>query len=266
MLKAIGRIFRTLGYLITGKLDRISSVWAKNPEVIGATFDKIVEEKRTRLNQYKDAVGSMVGNQEKKKITLNALSEDIAVLEKKRKGAIKMAVALESQYTPEALKTNLVYIKCKDGHRDLTSTLNEKNERVKSLEEEIKGIDVKLNSHKVKIETLMRELDKVKDEKHATIADITAADESKKISDLFSGISEDKTDQELQRMRDLRIKAQADERVSNELAGLDSTRAEDEFLAYADDTEADDEFARAIAAARQTSVPVTPINEKISEQ
>jgi len=53
---------------------------------------------------------------------------------------------------------------------------------------------------------------------------------TQKIADMFTGISEDRTTQELERMREVRTRAKAGARISTELAGMDAKKSENEFL------------------------------------
>ena len=55
MFRAIGRYFRALGYLLTGRVDQARRAVSTNPAVVQATFDNIIQEKKKRLSQYKDA-------------------------------------------------------------------------------------------------------------------------------------------------------------------------------------------------------------------
>jgi hypothetical protein len=97
----------------------------------------------------------------------------------------------------------------------------------------------------------MRDLDKIKEEKHDAVADILSATEEKQIADMVNGISNDKTTEELQRLREMRQKASANARVSRELAGMDSKKAESEFLEYAQKSAADDEFDALIGLSKE---------------
>ncbi len=73
---------------------------------------------------------------------------------------------------------------------------------------------------------------------------------------MMTGISNDKTSEELRSLREVRQKAAANAKVSRELAGLDARRAENEFLEYAQSTQADDEFDQLIGwPPRKNRVP-----------
>lgn len=264
---AIGKLITTVGYLFTGRIDRVRRIWAKNADVISANFDNIVTEKRARLNHIKDAVGSLIAQEEKKKITLSNVTEETVKLEKLRTGALAKAKSVAAKYAdnPEAAKSDPEYLKCQTAYRDFTSTLEEKQKRVGELEADVSGLSKTIAERKVSIDTLMRELEKIKSEKHETIADIISAEEEKKIADTFSGISEDKTANELQELRDLRTKAKADARMSRELAGMDSSKAEADFLNYATESAADTEFDKLIGLTKETSSDVSSAPTKIKE-
>ena len=67
MFRAIGRYFRALGYLLTGRIDRARQALMTNPDVMRATYDQVIRDKTGRIHQYKDAVASMIAQEEKKR-------------------------------------------------------------------------------------------------------------------------------------------------------------------------------------------------------
>ena len=253
MFRAIGRYFRAIGYLITGRFDRARQSMSMNPDVIRATYDRVIEEKKKRIQQYKDAVGAMITQEERKKSALKKLSEDVARLRKLREGAAAMAKKVVERHNGdiESVKSDPEYIKCQGAYKDFTSTLESKEERATELENEIRELAKNVSGHKVQLEGLLRDIDKIKQEKHATIAEIITAKEEKEIADMIAGISKDRTAEELQELRDLRDKAKATARVSREMAGTDVARSEAEFLEYATKSAADDEFDALIGLSKQ---------------
>jgi chromosome segregation ATPase len=267
MFNAIGRFFRAIKYLFTGKIDAAADALSANPTVISANYDRIIQEKKNRLNQYKDAISAMIAQEESKKAKLTTLTEDIQKLEKLKSGAAARAKQLVEKYNGDAVavKNDPEYAKCQAAFKDFSSTLAEKQQRATEIDEDLKQLVKNVNGHKTQIQTLMRELDKIREEKHDAVADILSATEEKQIADMVNGISNDKTSEELQRLRDMRQKASANARVSRELAGMDSQRAESEFLEYAQKSAADDEFDALIGlgqekkasepAAQDTKIP-----------
>jgi phage shock protein A len=148
-------------------------------------------------------------------------------------------------------------MKCQSAFKDFSSTLEEKEARINSLEEDITTLQEAVAGHKVQLETLLRDLEKVSQEKHEAVADVITAREEQELSDMIAGISQDRTSEELQELRDLREKAKASARVSREMAGLDTKRSEEEFLQYAEQSAADTEFDALIGLTRETEAPPT---------
>ena len=87
------------------------------------------------------------------------------------------------------------------------------------------------------------------------VADLMTAKEEKELADMISGISEDRTSEELQELRDLREKAKAGARVSRELAGTETQRSEAEFLEFATQAASDNEFDRLIGLTKEAAEP-----------
>ena len=255
MFSAISRYIRALGYLLTGQIDSARSVLNTNPYVVQATFDHILDEKRKRIQQYKDAVAGMIAQEEKKKADLKNVSEEAARLQKLRDGAAAMAKKVVERHSgnAEAVKGDPEYVKCQAAFKDFSSTLTEKEARCNQLEEDIATLEKTVAGHKVQLETLLRELGKVSEEKHETIADMITAKEERELADMMTGISEDRTSQELQELRDLRSKTRAGARVSREMAGLETKHSEAEFLEYAEKSAADTEFDKLIGLAKESA-------------
>jgi phage shock protein A len=268
MFGAIGRLFRAIGYLFTGRVDKAYQALLGNTLVVQATYDNVISQKKTRINEYQSAIAAMIVNEEKKKIRLGELTSEIQKLEKLKSGALAKAKQIAEKYGNDGEKAKLdpEYIKCQGAYRDFSSSLVEKEKHVSELESDISNIIQNLNQHKVSIQSLMRDLEKIKDEKGEAVADIISAQEEKKIAQLVSGISEDSTDKDLEALRDVRNRAKAEARSSRELAGLDAKRAEDEFLEYATTSVVDDEFDKLIGITKQNDVDAPVVDgTKITE-
>ncbi len=267
MFKAVGKYFRAVWYLMTFRVDKASETLRMNPGVVSANYDRIIEEKRQRLNQYKDAVSAMIAQEESKKEKLRAVTDEIGKLEKLRAGAAAKAKKLVEQYNGdvEAVKRDPEYIKCQSAFKDFSSTLAEKQSRATEIDEDLKQLVANVSGHKTQIQSLMRDLDKLKEEKHDAVADILSASEERQIADMMTGLSNDRTSEELRELRDLRAKSSANARVSRELAGMDTKRAEAEFMEYAQSTEADDEFDALIGLAKKETPAPAQQESKIPE-
>ncbi len=267
MFKAISKYVRAVWYLMTSRIDKASETLRLNPGVISANYDRIIEEKRMRLNQYKDAVSAMIAQEESKKEKLRAVTEEIGKLEKLRAGAAAKAKKLVEQYggNPEAVKNDPEYLKCQAAFKDFSSTLAEKQKRANEIDDDLKQLVANVNGHKTQIQTLMRDLDKIKEEKHDAVADVLSSSEEKQIADMMTGLSNDRTSEELRELRELRQKASANARVSRELAGMDTQRAESEFMEYAQASETDDEFDALIGLSKKETATPAQQETKIPE-
>lgn len=268
MFKAVGKYFRAVWYLMTFRVNKASETLRMNPGVISANYDRVIEEKRSRLNQYKDAVSAMIAQEESKKEKLRQITEEIGKLEKLRSGAAAKAKKIVDKFNGDisAVKGDPDYIKCQAAFKDFSSTLAEKQQRATEIDEDLKQLVANVGGHKTQIQSLMRELDKLKEEKHDAVADVLSATEEKQIADMMTGLSNDRTSEELRELREMRQKASANARISRELAGMDTQRAEAEFLEYAQTNEADDEFDALIGlSSKESSEPEQQQDAQIPE-
>jgi len=254
MFRAIGRYFRALGYMLVGKIDAARMTLSAHPDVVRATYDNVVREKQQRIREYKDAVAAMLAQEEKKRTELKRQSDEVARLAKLKEGAAAMARKVVERLGGdiEAVKKDPEYLKCQASFKDFSTTLAEKEARIDELEGDIKTIADSVGGHKVQLQTLLREIEKIKQEKHEAVADMITAQEEKELADMITGISEDRSSQELAELRDLRQEAKASARVSREMAGIDTKRAEDEFLEYATTSASDNEFDALIGLTKQS--------------
>lgn len=268
MFRAIGKYFRATWYLLTFRVDKASETLRMNPGVISANYDSVINEKRNRLNQYKDAVAAMIAQEESKKSSLRNLTTEIDNLEKLRTGAAAKAKKLVEKYNgdAEAVKSDPEYLKCQAAFKDFSSTLAEKRKRAEELDEDLKQLVANVGGHKTQIQSLMRDLEKLKEEKHDAVAEVLSAKEEKQIADMMTGLTNDRTSEELRELREMRSKARAGARISRELAGMDATKMEADFMEYARSSEADDEFDALIGISqKEESQPVPQKDAQIPE-
>ena len=256
MFRAIGKYFRALGYLVTGRIDKARKTLSSNPHVVQATYDRVVREKKERIQQYKDAVAKMIAQQEKKAFKLKQLTEDVNKLSRLKEGAAAKARILVKQMqaqgqSMEQIKQNPEYLKCMTAFNDFTSTDKEKSSHIADLEAEVAEIGSSIDNHKVQLQSLLREIDKIKAESSAAVADMITAKEEEEIADMISGISKDRTNEELAELRELRQETKARARVARELAGTDTQAQEADFLEYARTSETSDEFDQLIGLANE---------------
>lgn len=247
---------KAVGYYVTGNIDKARMALQTDPNVVRATYAEIVRDKSERIREYRRAVAGLVTQQEKKKHQIDTLTQESEKLESLKIGAMakakKRAEALKKAgKSVDEIHGDEEYIKCRTAYGDFSSTLVEKQARIEELEGDIGNYDEKIKGHKIQLQSLLRELDKLKTEADEAVADMVTAREEKEIADMLTGISEDGAAKELQDMRELRAKAKAEARIANELAGTDTRTQEAEFLEYARTSESSSEFDALIGLAEE---------------
>ncbi|MFH2002700.1 MAG: hypothetical protein ABIK28_23720 [Planctomycetota bacterium] len=257
MFRAIGRWIKAVMYLFTGQIDSARRALDTNPHVVRAKYDDIVRDKTDRIQQFKQAVAGLIAQQEQKMARVKNLTGEVGKLERLKAGALGKAKQrvdeLQSQgRSKEEIHADEDYMKCLGAYNDFSSTLNEKQDHISELEKDIEGYGARIAEHKIQLQQLAREIDKIKAEAKDAVADMITARQEKEIADTLSGIAEDGTAKELQRMRELRREVKAEARISKELAGTDAAVQEAEFLEYARTSSINKEFDDLIGLAEKT--------------
>ncbi len=90
-LAAIWRYVKSFLYLITGQIDKSRRVLDSNPNVMKAKFDDIIKAKVDQIHTYKQAVATLIAQQEKKMAKVKSLTEEVQKLENLKAGALAMA-------------------------------------------------------------------------------------------------------------------------------------------------------------------------------
>ncbi len=269
MFGAIARWLKAVGYLLTGQIDAARRSLDMNPHVVRAKYDDIIRDKTGRIQQYKQAVAGLIAQQEKKVGKIKALTDEVKNLERLKAGALAKAKQTVEKLKASgaddaAVKSDEDYRKCLAAYNDFSSTLAEKQQRIEELESDIEEYGNRIKDHKVQLQHLVRDIEKIKSEAHDAVADFITAQQEKEINDALSGIAEDGAARELDQLRDLRHEAKAEARISKELAGTDARAQEAEFLEYARTTQASGEFDALIGLGE--SAPSTPATTESPEK
>ncbi len=267
MFKAIGRWIKAVGYLLTGQIDSARRVLDTNPHVIKAKYDAIVEDKIERIHQYKQAVAGLIAQEEKKLSKIKQLTSEVENLERLKAGALAKAKQTVEQLkatgiSEEAIHDDENYKKCLTAYKDFNSTLSEKQERISELEADIEGYKNHSSDHKIQLQQLLRDVEKVKAEAADTVADVITAKQEKELAETFAGIAKDGTAEELQTLREMRQELKAEAKITKELAGTDTKSQEAEFLEYARQSESTSEFDALIGLASEAPAPKETNKEK----
>ena len=237
-----------------------------DPHVMRAKFDDIIKGKVNQIHTYKQAVATLIAQQEKKMAKVKSLTEEVQKLENLKAGALAMAKQAVAKLqgegkTKEELHADPDYKKCLTAYNDFAATLTEKQDHIKDLENDIGEYDGSIANHKINLQQLQRDIEKLKSEAADAVADVITSKEETELADMINGISKDGMAKELQNMRDLRHEMRAEARVSREMAGTDSKQQEAQFLEYARSNTASDEFDSLLDMAEGTEGAETSASE-----
>ena len=266
MFGAIGRWFKAVWYKLTGQIDQARRGLDTDPHVMRAKFDEIIKGKVNQIHTYKQAVAKLIAQQEKKMAKVKSLTEEVNKLEDLKAGALAMARKAVAKLqgegkTKEQLHDDPEYKKCLTAYNDFAATLTEKRDHIKDLEGDIGEYDGSIASHKINLQQLQRDIEKLKSEAADAVADVITSKEETDLADMINGISKDGMAKELQDMRELRHEMRAEARVSREMAGTDSKVQEAEFLEYARSNTATDEFDALLGVAEGSEAAETAPSE-----
>ncbi len=266
MFGAIGRWFKAVWYKLTGAMDQARRGLDTDPHVMRAKFDEIIKGKVNQIHTYKQAVATLIAQQEKKMAKVKSLTNEVQKLENLKAGALAMAKQAVAKLQGEG-KTNEVvhadpnYKKCLTAYNDFAATLTEKQDHIKDLEGDIGEYDGSIANHKINLQQLQRDIEKLKSEAADAVADVITSKEETELADMINGISKDGMAKELQNLRDLRHEMRAEARISREMAGTDTKVQEAEFLEYARSNTATDEFDALLGMAEGTEGAETAASE-----
>ncbi len=262
MFGALARWIKAVGYLLTGQLDAARRTLDMNPHVMRAKYDEILREKTGSIQQYKQAVAGLIAQQETKMQKVKTLTEEVQKLENLKSGALakakqKVQALQAAGKSTDDIQKDEEYLRCQAAFKDFSSTLAEKQSRIEELENDIKDYGSRIADHKVQLQSLLRDLDKLRAEQVDAVAEVISAKEEKDLADTLTGIAKDGTSEELQRLRQLRQEVKAEARISREMAGTDTRAQEAEFLEFARKSESNKEFDALIglAASAEKAAP-----------
>ena len=265
-LGAIWRYVKSFLYLITGQIDKSRRALDSNPNVMKAKFNDIIKSKVDQIHTYKQAVATLIAQQEKKMAKVKALTQDVRKLENLMAGALAMAKQTVAKLqgegkTKEEVHADPEYKKCLTAYNDFAATLIEKQDHIKDLEGDIGEYDGSIANHKINLQQLQRDIEKLKSEAADAVADVITSKEERDLADMLNGISKDGMGKELQDMRDLRHEMRAEARVSREMAGTGTKVQEAEFLEYARSNTGTDVFDSLLGMAEGTEGAETAASE-----
>ena len=204
MANSITRVFKAIYYKLTGRAPDHIDRLMENPKTVCNAYEVIIRYKRGNIQRYKKAIGMLLALVREKENSLEHYTSDITELKKMKAAAIEktktVAAELQKAGTPdEEIERHPDYVRCVNASNNLDSTLEKKNTYIAKLKTKIKRAQGDIESHKLQLTALHRDMDNMATELSEVIADYATEREQEEIAALLSGISIDGTSAELTR-------------------------------------------------------------------
>ena len=241
-MKAIVRFFRTIGYLLSGKIDKTTDKIAVDASVVRAEYKEVIDRKNERVIEMRDAVAGLLSINNRKKSKLEDLVKQIEELERRKAGSIAFAKKVAENREKEEVKLDPHYLKAVAALKDYSSTLEEKESHRVDLESDIESNIRKIQVNKQQLLNAKRELGKLRQERHEAAHELAMAKSERAASEALAGISSDDTSDQLRSLRERVSNAKSRAEITSELAGVSSSVEDMEFLNMAEEAQAQEEM------------------------
>ena len=177
MANSITRFFQAIWYKLTGRTHDPIDRLIENPEVVRNAYEAIICYKQRNIQRHKKAIGMLLALVEQKESSLELLAADINELKKIKADAIAktktIVIELQKAGTPyEEIEQHPDYTRCVTASNGLDATMEKKNTRVAKLKREIERAQEDIESYKLQITALHRDLDNIKTELSEVAADL----------------------------------------------------------------------------------------------
>ena len=204
MTNSITHVFKEIWYKLTGRAhDQIDRLM-EDPKTVRNAYEVIIRYKRGNIQRYKQAIGMLIGLVREKENSLEHLAADITELKKTKAAAIAKTKAITAELqkagTPdEEIEQHPDYVRCVTASNNFDSTLEKRSAYVVKLKKEIERAQEEIESHKLQLTTLHRDLDNIAMELSEVADDYSTKRTQEEITELLSGIGIDDTSAELTR-------------------------------------------------------------------
>ncbi|RKU14614.1 hypothetical protein C6503_14875 [Candidatus Poribacteria bacterium] len=202
MANSITRFFTAIWYKLTGRTHDQIDRFMENPKTVRNAYEVIIRYKRGNIQRYKQAIGMLLGLVREKENSLAHLAANITELKKMKVAAIAktktIAAELQKAEIPaEEIEQHPDYVRCVTASNDFDATLEKKNARVVKLKREIERAQEDIESHKLQLTILHRDLDNMATELSEVVADYSTERMQEEVVDMLSDIGIDSTSAEL---------------------------------------------------------------------
>lgn len=273
MFKAVGKLLKTIGYALSGRINEISEIWGEDPYVIGEKYNRIIEEKKARYQTITRAVSRLMTSLDKQKRQLENYREQADIKDKVLKGA-KIAGRQRAQELKksgadlETIKNDPKIKEFAAKSADARSSLELLKADIANLEADIEDNTKELRVFESDIKGMQRDFQAINQERDRAMAKVSAAKERKEMYELKAGISNDETTELLKEVRDSVSNIENTTKLAAKTSGYENAAEEQELIRLAE-SGGDEEFFSEIGlvddSPAKTQAPKESTNENYQE-
>ncbi len=240
------RAIRAIGYWFGSLFSGIRRSLMGNTAVLAVGYDDAAKQKGQHVQQLTDATVGLKEVAETTRTNLKNVADSIATEEQRLRGAAIAGRQLVQKYNGDVAKVQAdpEYQEAATEAQKITAKLESLKSQRDDLEEKLKSLTARIQQNKGLIQTKLREVQAIRNEKKEAIASIEAARQEEAAAKLINGIPDDTSDQLLQEMRSIRSQAEMRSNIQQELAGnaIEASNGKDKFLALAQGTQSHNDF------------------------
>lgn len=224
---AMGRFLRGLVNLVTLRFLWASRKIEDSKGMMGLQYDQIIEKYATDAKEVQDAIGGLEANKQECMLKMDALTREIEELETEMAGAQalaedKAAELVKSGKSEEEAFADAEIRQWEAHFQDAESTLAEKKTRFAEYEQRVAQLEESTGNYVIQAQRMTRDIEKLRQEKHESVADVRISEQVEAINSRLSGLSTGPTDDRLNELRQRVTQAKGRAISAQKIAGTDS--------------------------------------------
>jgi len=232
--KSIARFFTTLGGLLSSRVDEGTDSMVSTPSGIKAAYRETRERWKKHYQEVRDAVSQLIMVMEQKRSDIERLEAEAKDLEVRKRGAVERF---------KATKEEAYQKRFQDYHARAAEVAG----MLEGLNGEVEGLRDQVDRYKKKLTEMQAQIGDLDKQEAEAIADIVSSRQIVELNDRMANLSTTLQDANLEAIQRTRAQLKARARLSEELAGTDVERLDEEIRAAGMSGDALDEFTQLLA-------------------
>lgn len=231
VIRSVINVFKSIGYVLTGNLDSLSVMWSSNPAAIRAQGEGAVKKMKSRLKAIADALGPQHVQIKRYEGEIARRQTRLGEIPSLMAGAMARVqqIITAKGLSKEQAATDPEIVKYLKLHADLKKELTDKNNEVANYNSKIAGIKARIGTLETQGQELKKKIENAGAEVEETVAVVISAREEQKANAAFMGLGDDTSQSDLDKLRQIREKAEGDAAAARSMAGMEVSSVEAEL-------------------------------------